>query len=394
MIPALARATALAKKGDCALVKKPDNHWESALHVAVRDEGAVPSHGQDARSECFDLHFHDGHRGRAEFSLTQQRIDAPSLARDPDLPVAAKAWLLARGQRRMELCNLQGQVVQQGSISPGDLDVLPPGTHGARVVSLAPSNFDLLEALGAADQRLMACENSTTPPAHLSIERLGPDLNPDLDRVQVLGASLALASLSVPGMERVVMGLRRRKLAHLVFAPRGLDEISADFERLGQALGVDASEVVADFQAERSRLQAQAQRLRRPVRIFLQWWPRPQFSPGADCYSNELIALAGGQNIFLERAGSSLEVSAQEVADQDPEMAFVSWCGVHVDKLDPTKLRAHPEYAQLEMIAADRVYPLDEAHSGRPGPKVLLAAKTMATHIQRYAAQVALIDPA
>lgn len=376
------------------MVKKPDNHWESARHVAIRDDGAQPVHGQDARSECFDLHFHDGHCGRAEFCLAQQRVDAASLAKDPELQIAVKAWLIARGQRHLALHTLDGQQVQQGPIAAQDLDFLgtPVSAEvlGARLVSLAPSNFDLLEALGAADRRLIACENSTPVSPELQPERLGPDLNPDLDRAQSLGATLCLASLSVPGMERVVMGLRRRKLGHLVFAPRRLDDIAADLERLGQALSIDSREVLSRFASERAQLQAQARKLTRPVRVFLQWWPRPQFSPGADCYSNELIALAGGQNIFADRAGSSLEVSAQDVAHQDPEVAFVSWCGVHVDKLDPKRLAAHPEYAQLEMLRAQRVYPVDEAHSGRPGPKVLLAAKTMADHIQRYAAQAGL----
>lgn len=332
----------------------------------------------------------DGHLGRAEFCLDRQCIDAQSLAKDASLKIAVKAWLLARGQRAWDLCTLEGQGVEQGSIAPEDLDFLPPGHSGDKIVSLAPSNFDLLDVLGAADARLIACENSTEAPG-LAVERLGPDLNPDLERVSALGATFCLASLSVPGMERVVMGLRRRKLAHLVFAPRGLDDIGRDFARLAKVLGIDAEPLCRRFAQERAQLERDAQKLTRPVRVFLQWWPRPQFSPGADCYSNELIALAGGQNIFEDTAGSSLEVSAHEVAQKDPEVAFVSWCGVHVDKLDPERLKLHPEYQQLGMVQANRVYPLDEAHSGRPGPKVLLAAKEMARHLQRYAAGAGLL---
>lgn len=372
------------------MIKKPEHHWDSGLHVALRDEGAVPAHGQDARAECFDLRFLSGHVGRAELCLAEQRVDARSVLEDESVKVAVKAWLLARGQRTFELRTLDGHLLERGSIAPEDLDELPSGYRVDKLVSLAPSNFELLEALGAADERLVACENSTDAP-NQSFERLGPDLNPDLDRAIALGADVALASLSVPGMERVVMGLRRRKLAHVVFAPRTLDDISRDFARLGRVLGIDARSPRARFEQTRAQLALDARKLTRPVRVFLQWWPRPQFSPGADCYSNELIALAGGQNIFVSKAGSSLEVSADEVAQKDPEVAFVSWCGVHVDKLDPERLKAHPEYQKLGMVQNDRVYPLDEAHSGRPGPKVLLAAKEMARHVHRYAAQAGLV---
>lgn len=373
------------------MAKKPDRHWDSGLHHAKRQEGVQPQHGQDARAECFDLHFVDGYQGRAELCLDEQRVDAQSLAKDPELLIAVKAWLIARGQRSLNLYSLDGNAIQAGEIAPHDLDLMPQEQGKNALVSLAPSNFDLLEALGAADDRLLACEDSTELRPGQSWVRLGPDLNPDLDRALALGATLALASLSVPGMERVIMGLRRRKLAHLVFAPRSLFEIRADMQRLAKVLELDAKVATQDFDRIKAQLQATAEQLKRPVRVFLQWWPRPQFSPGADCYSNEVIALAGGTNIFAGHAGSSLEVSAAQVAAKDPELAFVSWCGVHVDKLDPKRLKLHPEYQELEMIRTDRVYPLDEAYSGRPGPRVLVAAQRMALHIQRYAKESGLI---
>lgn len=364
--------------------KKPEQRWNTGLHFAIRDDKAEPALGE--RAECFDLHFADGYRGRAELGLTEQRVDAQSLNKDPELAMAVRAWLIARGQRAINLTSENGTSVMRGPIAPADFDAVHPCEPGqARLVSLAPSNYDLLEALDLCDARLLACEDSTTPAAGLSPLRLGPDLNPDLDAVQSLGPSLVLASLTVPGMERVVMGLRRLGLPHLVFAPRTLDAVEDDLGRLGAAVGIDASRAQGRYRELRDSLLQQSSRRSRPVRVFLQWWPRPQFSPGADCYSNELIALAGGVNIFAHRAGSSLEVSAKEVAQQDPEVAFVSWCGVHLDKLDPSRLAQHPEYAQLDFIRESRVYALDEALSGRPGPKVLLAAQVMAQYLSEYA---------
>lgn len=369
---------------------KPQTKWSTDLHEAFRLEGQEPAHGGDSRAECFELRFSSGHRGRAEFSLEQQRVDAHSLAKDPELAFAARAWLIARGQRKFDLRTLGGEAVQGGEISLQEFDFLDKEFAQGSLASLAPSNYDLLQALGA-EKRLVACEDSTPLPEPCELERLGPDLDPDLDALRRKGELLALASLSVPGMERVVMGLRRRKIPHVVFAPRSLDEICADLGRLGQALGVDASKVQARFREQRESLAAAAAELARPVRVFLEWWPRPQFSPGADCYSNELIALAGGVNIFQNRPGSSLEVQAQEVATKEPEMAFVSWCGVAVDKLDPKKMASHPELAPLDFCKASRVYPLDEAYSGRPGPKVLIAAEQMAEKIRAYARSCGLL---
>ena len=107
------------------------------------------------------------------------------------------------------------------------------------------------------------------------------------------------------------------------------------------------------------------------------------FTPGRDCYSNELIALAGGVNVFGERPGSSVEVGPQDVLDARPEVCFVSWCGVSEDKLDPRNLIERPGLETLEAAQRGRVYPLDERFSGRPGPRMLEASRRMAAALAR-----------
>ena len=126
-----------------------------------------------------------------------------------------------------------------------------------------------------------------------------------------------------------------------------------------------------------------ATRVEPPVRIYLEWWPRPMFSPGRDGYADELIALAGGINVFGDREGASVRVEPAELLAADPELCFVSWCGVAEAKLDPSMLIERPGLESLPAAVAGRVYPLDEAFSGRPGPRMLEAARRMAAAIQR-----------
>lgn len=109
------------------------------------------------------------------------------------------------------------------------------------------------------------------------------------------------------------------------------------------------------------------------------------FSPGRECYSNELIAIAGGVNVFADRPGASLEVRADEVVAADPEVCFVSWCGVAAAKLDPRNLIDRPGLQGLRAAREGRVYPVDEAFSGRPGPRMLEASRIMAAAIREAA---------
>jgi iron complex transport system substrate-binding protein len=356
-------------------VRKPEHQWETRLHRAVRLPELPADWRPTGRDEAFALHFADGRTGSVVCGLHHQRADAIA-ATDPDLVHAIRCWLAARGSRTT---NLHGpaSVLDAQPITPADLGRPAPEGRVARVVTLAPSNADVLEALGGLD-RLVACEDSSEIP--FDVERLGPDLGPDLARVEALAPDLTLSSLTVPGMERVVTGLRARGLPQVVLAPRTFADVIDDVRRVGTALEIDAEPVVADLEAQRRDLEAH--RPARRVRVYLEWWPRPMFAPARDCFSNELIALAGGVNVFGDREGSSIQITAEELVAVDPEICFISWCGVAEDKLDPDNLRHRDGLQTVAAVAANRIHPLDERFSGRPGPRMLEAARRMAAAIR------------
>ena len=362
-------------------MKKPEHRWETRLHRAVRiDDAPGPRWADDPRAEVFELRFFDGRRGRAVLGLRRQEIERACTG-DPDLVHAVRCWLVARGARRTRIYDDGGRLLERASLQVAELgdEALPEPPR--RLVTLAPSNAEMVHALGAFDS-VLACEDSSDfPPAVRSLPRLGPDLGPDLDAVAALQPDLVVSSLSVPGMERVVTGLRARGLPQIVLAPRSLDEVLAEVQRLGRVLqrSTQAEAVVQDMQRQRDELR----RARRdpPARVYLEWWPRPMYTPGSDCYSNELIALAGGVNVFGDRPGSSVRIEPGELVQARPEVCFVSWCGVAEAKLDPDNLIRRPGLEQLEAARAGRVFALDEAYAGRPGPRMLEAARRMAAAI-------------
>lgn len=358
---------------------KPAHQWQTRAHLAIR----VPERpfADDPRSEAFTLAFADGQVGWAKCGLAQQQVDERGAA-DPDMVHAVSAWLIARGARQIELRGPGGALLASGPISPATLEH-PDCVRPTRLISICPSNLEAIAAIGCFD-RVIACEDSSDyPPEVTQLERLGPDLGPDLERVAALAPELVVSSLSVPGMERNVTGLRARGVPQLVLAPRSIADVLAELELLGRVLGVEprAAEVIADMHTQIADLKRDASSLG-PARVYLEWWPRPMFTPGSACYSNELIALAGGVNIFGEQPGSSLEISPEQLIAAKPELCFISWCGVALDKLDRRRLIDRPGLEQLDAARRGHVYPLDERFCGRPGPRMLEAARVMAAGIR------------
>ncbi|MCA9680959.1 MAG: ABC transporter substrate-binding protein [Myxococcales bacterium] len=370
---------------------KPVQQWQTRTHVAIRTVSLDMRAGMGARAESFELHAvaDPDRRGWARFGLERQMVDEAGAA-DPDIVLAVSAWLIARGGRRLALYGPDNRLLAEGPIAPAELGVTDPAALATRerLISLCPSNLEAVAALGCF-ARVVACEDSSDfPPEVAGLERLGPDLDPDLDRVAALAPDLVLSSLSVPGMERVVTGLHARGVPQVVLAPRSLADVMAELELLGVLLQVEerATAVVTDMRRQIAELEEQAAALRvhsGPARVYLEWWPRPMFSPGRDCYSNELIRLAGGVNVFADRPGASLEIDVAALLAAEPELCFVSWCGVAEAKLDPRKLIERAGLEELAAAKAGAVHVLDEQFAGRPGPRMLEAARRMAAAIRQ-----------
>ncbi|MCB9749371.1 MAG: ABC transporter substrate-binding protein [Myxococcales bacterium] len=372
-------------------MRKPEHQWETSNFRAVRRAQLPESWAGRPRAEVFDLHQHGGETaGRsapsAWFSLGEQVVDRAVLDRDgEDVRFAAMAWLAARGARTLHLRDERGEWTARGAFEVSALSTPADDAAPRRLVTLCPSNAELVASLGCFD-RVIACEDSSDWPDEIrSRERLGPDLGPNLDRVRELAPDLAVSSLSVPGMERVVTGLRRRGVPQVVLAPRSVDDVLANLAELGVRLGVRGAADAARAAFSREREALAQRRPAAAARVYLEWWPRPMFSPGADCYSNELIELAGGVNVFRGREGSSVQVTPAELVAARPDVCFVSWCGVAEDKLDPNNLITRAGLETLHAARQGRVYRLDERFSGRPGPRMLEAARIMADAIAALA---------
>jgi len=309
-----------------------------------------------------------------ELGLETQQVPPEVLS--PSMERAVSAWLLARGQRLMRLNG------RTRPIHPRDLDTPVGPSFGPRVrrvVSLAASNTEIVAALGATDRLVAVDSGSDWPPAAAALPRLGPELYVDAEALAALKPDLVLASLSVPGMERNIAALEGRGLPLLVLAPLSLTEIAEDLERVGAALGISsrAADAARGLRAELAALQA-PETATAPTRVFIQWWPRPMISPTRNCWSNGMLALAGGVNVFAHLPGQSMAVENEQVCAADPEVILLSWCGVPGSKLDPSRVLANPDLAGVAAVRQGRVYALEEALVGRPGPRVVQGVARMA----------------
>jgi len=256
--------------------------------------------------------------------------------------------------------------------TPPASDPAPSGKPPERIASLCPSNTEILHALGLLPRVVGVDDWSDWPPEIAGLPRLGPDLDIDMARLEALKPDLALASLSVPGMERNVRRLRERGLPHLVLDPQGLGDIWDSLRTVGQVTGTEAraEQVIGALQERVQEVRRRVEGARR-TRVYWEWWPKPLFSPGARNWLTPLSELAGAESITAHVDARSTRPSLEEVAAADPEFIFLAWTGVAREKVRPDVVLRRPGWDRISAIREGRIYVLEEGLFCRPSPRLV-----------------------
>ncbi|PNY80055.1 helical backbone metal receptor [Deinococcus koreensis] len=239
-----------------------------------------------------------------------------------------------------------------------------------RIASLVASNSDILAALGVSGW-VVAADHHSDAPGLEGARRVGLDLDIDVAAVAATRPDLVLASLSVPGQERVVQGVRDAGLPVLVLDPVSLQDTLQDIRTIGGAIGLAgrARELAATLEA---RLRALRGEYSRPPRVLVEWWPRPIIAATRDSWVGGLLEVLGAENALAGRPGRSTPLSLDEVRAARPDLIVCSWCGAK---------RLRPELIEARGLGVP-VVAVHESGLGRPGPRLLEGAGQLRAALQ------------
>lgn len=194
-----------------------------------------------------------------------------------------------------------------------------PAHAGERILALSPHACEVLFAIGARDEVVGVGEYCDFPAAARHLPRVG-----NHQRIYV-EAALRLKPTMVVAMQKNLAGLsllEAKGVRAVASNPRSLAGLLAEVRRLGRLSGhgMEAERLATGLGA---RLQALRRHGTRRVRVFYEVWAKPLMTVGADSYLTDVLAAAGGANVFAAVAGDSLRVNVEAVLHKNPEAVLI-----------------------------------------------------------------------
>jgi len=248
-----------------------------------------------------------------------------------------------------------------------------------RIVSLCPSNTELIGYLQCEHLLVGVDDYSDWPNNVQKLPRLGPDLSINMDLVEELKPDLILASLSVPGMERNINELKKRNLSFITLNPQSLNDIRKDLLTVGNLIGVGnyAEKVVKRFDEEITYYKEISDRIAYKPSIYWEWWPKPLFTPGGSNWLTEISALAGAKNLFEDHNEASVQTTWEVVKKRKPQAICLAWVGVAEKNVNKKVIQKRSGWKELRLSETD-IHILEEALFCRPSPRLLVGLKKLA----------------
>ncbi len=242
-----------------------------------------------------------------------------------------------------------------------------------RVISLCPSNTEIMEFLELTDLLVGVDDFSDWPESVKTLPQLGPDLSINLDLVEELKPDLVLASLSVPGMEKNIEGLDARNIPYIVLNPQSLADIENDLITTANALYMPerGQEAAARFRSRLENIKQKAAGIGQRPKLYWEWWPKPVFTPGSINWLTEVSEAAGAENTFKDVELASVQTDWDDVKSRNPDYICVAWVGVRKQKVKIELIINRPGWEELEAVRNDRILILEEELYCRPSPRLL-----------------------
>ncbi len=246
-----------------------------------------------------------------------------------------------------------------------------------RLVSLSPSNTEILFALGMNSHIVGVTEYCNYPEEARRKPKVGGFADPDVEKIVSLNPDLILSFglVQIP----VVKLLEKRGIKTFWVNPHTIKDILFSIERIGMITGAiyEAKKLKEHMEMRFKNIRERLKDIpeeKRPT-IFRVMGLNPLSTVGGDSFQTDLFYIAGGRNIFSDIKRDYFEVEERTIFERNPDIVLI--CGEDEKGLKK-RLKEHPKFKNLSSVKDDRILVISCDLLCRPGPRIVEAVERIA----------------
>lgn len=244
-----------------------------------------------------------------------------------------------------------------------------------RVVTLAPSNTDIISALGMSST-IVGASNMDDNPLPATVKRVG-FVNPSVEEIVSLNPQLVMG---IYGEDAICNRLEQLNIPCIILSPNNIDGIIYDIRLVGRLLSANAtaSVVVNNMEQKIKWIESRLKHCKTMPLVYFEIDasdPTRPFSAGRGSFIDSMITMAHGVNIAHNINTMWPQLSSEYIIAKNPDVIIMS------HKLDISVLKRRPGWSEIRAIKDHNVYYINANLVSRPGPNIVDAFLQIAKDI-------------
>lgn len=248
-----------------------------------------------------------------------------------------------------------------------------------RIISLGAASTEILYKVGAGSQIVAVTDVCNYPEEAKSLPVLGQFGGSSISTETLLSYEPDLVILYSGMHDYLLPVLQKYEIPYYVSDAVSIAEVIAEIKRLAVMTGHEKEgaklekEYNAQVKAIQKKSAAQIKKAGGAAKVYWEIWYEPFMSAGGPTFINDVITLAGGQNIFAGESQAYPVVSEETIIASDPAVILIpsdSFTAVET-------VKARRGWNEISAVKNDKVIIINADIYSRPGPRIFEAIKEL-----------------
>lgn len=249
-----------------------------------------------------------------------------------------------------------------------------------RIVSLIPSNTEIVYGLGLGDKIVGVSDHDNYPEEVAEKERVGA-MEYNVEKIISLKPNLVLAhASSAHNSEAGLKQLRDAGIAVVVIRDaHSIAEVYDSIIMVGAATGAKetAEKLVTDLKTEIEEIQEKAADIKEEDRktVFVEVSPAPEiYSVGTNTFMNEMLEIINAENVVTEEGWPKMDEEA--IIERNPEVIITTHG--HYTENPVESVMSREGWQNISAVKNERVVNVDSDTVNRTGPRIAQGVEELA----------------